>query len=441
MKFVKAAVAVSSMTLLAGMTTVAANAAAAGPKSIMGGKILCKNQYKGKKVRIFSPIRGEDVKLFESSYVAFEKCTGADLIWEGSEKFETEIKVRVNGGNAPDVANFPQPGLMANLAAQGKVKPLPKDMADSIGNDYIPGWKELATSTDGKSIIGLPLGANVKSFVWYSPKAFTAKGYAVPKSLEDLGKLSDKIVADGGTPWCAGIESGDATGWVVTDWLEDMMLRLNGPEVYDQWVSHKIAFNDPRVKTAMDAVGGYLKNPKYMGSENAVKAIATTKFQDGGLPILDGKCFMHRQASFYSGIWPKGTVLGPDGVDAFYLPQKAGGKKVMLGGGELNSAMNTKKETFDVIRYLASAEYASARAKAGNWFSPRKDFNTADMPDQYLAKFSKELSSSEVFRFDGSDLMPGAVGAGTFWKESTNWITGQSTDDTLKKIEDSWPKA
>lgn len=441
MKKIKALAALSTLAVLAGSSTLAEAATTKStPKSIMGGKIQCKNQYKGKKVRLFSPIRGEDVKPFEVAYAPFEKCTGADIIWEGTDQFETEIKVRVNGGNAPDIANFPQPGLMANLAASGKVKPLPKDMAATVANEFIGGWKELATSVDGKSIIGLPLGANVKSFVWYSPAKFKEKGYATPKTYEDMVKLSDKIVADGGTPWCAGIESGVATGWVVTDWVEDMMLRTAGPEVYDQWVAHKIPFNDPRVVAAMDAAGSFLKNPKYIGSENAVKAIASTKFQDGGLPILKGDCYMHRQASFYSGLWPEGTKLGTD-VAAFYLPPKAGGKKVMLGGGELNSAMNTKKETYDVIRYMASAEFATARAKGGNWFSPRKDFNTSVMPDQFLATFANELKSSDVFRFDGSDLMPGAVGAGTFWTESTKWILGASTEDTLKNIEASWPKA
>ena len=101
------------------------------------------------------------------------------------------------------------------------------------------------------------------------------------------------------------------------------MLRLNGPDVYDQWVKHKIPFNDPKVKAVADAVGAYVKNPDYIGGDNMVKAIATTKFQDGGLPILSGDCYMHRQASFYSTLWPDGTKIGPDGdIWFFYLPSQ-----------------------------------------------------------------------------------------------------------------------
>ena len=281
----------------------------------------------------------------------------------------------------------------------------------------------------------------MKSFVWYSPADFKAKGYTIPKTLEELKTLSDKIVADGGTPWCAGIESGVATGWPITDWFEDFMLRINGPEVYDQWVNHKIPFDDPKVKAVADAVASYLKNPKYIaGGEAGVKAIATTKFQEGGFPILEKKCYMHRQASFYSGIWAKGTTIGPDGaVDTFYLPNVAGGKKVMLGGGDLIGAGTDKPETFDTLLYTGSAEYANALVAVGRTdLSPRKDFDTSKVTDPVMKKFAEELKSSEVFRFDGADMMPAAVGSGSFWKEATAWIAGGSTEDMLKNIETSW---
>ncbi len=136
---------------------------------------------------------------------------------------------------------------------------------------------------------------------------FADGGYEIPQTLEELTALSDQIVADGGTPWCIGAESGVATGWVLTDWMEDFMLRINGEDVYDQWVNHEIPFNDPQVAEVADAVGAYVKNPDYLGGDTMVKAIATTKFQDGGLPILSGDCYMHRQANFYNGNWPEGT--------------------------------------------------------------------------------------------------------------------------------------
>ncbi len=273
---------------------------------------------------------------------------------------------------------------------------------------------------------------------------FEEGGYTVPETLDELKALSDQIVADGGTPWCAGIESGVATGWPITDWFEDFMLRINGPEVYDQWVAHEIPFNDPQVKAVADAVGSYLKNPDYIGSENAVKAIATTKFQDGGVPIATGDCYMHRQASFYSALFPEGSTVGPPDSDSdityFYLPvAKEGDPKVMLGAGDLLAAGTDKPETWDAILYATSAEYAVEMANKHAELSPRNDIDPSLITDPLLASFADLLASSDIFRFDGADMMPGAVGSGTFWTEATAWIVGGSTDDMLNNIEASWP--
>ena len=164
----------------------------------------------------------------------------------------------------------------------------------------------------------------MKSLVWYSPKMFADNGWEIPTTWAELKTLTDTIAKSGvvDKPWCAGFGSGDATGWPGTDWVEDVMLRLNGPEVYDQWVSHEIPFNDPKVVAALDEVGSFLKNPDYVnGGYGDVKSIASTTFQDGGLTILDGTCAMHRQATFYASQFPEGTTVAEDGdVYAFYLP-------------------------------------------------------------------------------------------------------------------------
>jgi alpha-glucoside transport system substrate-binding protein len=412
-------------------------APAKASKSLLGGKIQCKNQYKGKKVSIFSPNDDpKDVAAFELSWDPLQKCTGVDVKWEGSKQFEADVKIRLAGGNAPGIIDFPQPGGLATQARAGKLKELPADVKADVEKNFLGGWADYGT-VDGK-FYGAAFQSNFKSFVWYNPKAFAAKGYTIPKTLDELKTLSDKIVTDGGQPWCVGIESGAATGWVVTDWVEDMMLRYNSPKTYDDWVAHKIPFNDPKVKVAVDAAASIIKNEKYVGN---VKAIATTRFQDGGLPIETGKCYMHRQANFYKSFWAAGTVFGDAGtISAFYLPPaKAGDPKVMLGGGDLNAITNTKPETLDTVRYISSVDFANAAAKNAGKFSPRKDYDTSLLPDKFDQVFANIGKSADVFRFDASDLMPAAVGSDSFWKEGTAWITGNSTDEMLNAIEKSWP--
>ncbi len=413
-------------------------------KSILNGEIKCNQQYKGKEVHIFSPTRDTDtdhpIADYVGAYQPLVDCTGVKIVWEGTDQFETEINVRLAGGNAPDVIDFPQPGLLTSLANKGELTPLTAAVAKHTTSDFIGGWSDY--SSVGGKVYAIPARNSIKSLVWYSPKMFADKGYKIPTTLDELKALSDQIVKDGGTPWCIGAESGVATGWVLTDWIEDFMLRLEGEKVYDQWVNHTIAFNDPKVKEVVDAVGAYVKNADYLGGADLVKAIATTKFQDGGLPILSGKCYMHRQASFYSGIWPKGTKIGADGdVNVFYLPSKSASPKYMLGAGDLYAAGNAKPETMDVLLYTGSADYQLAEILKRGDLSPLKNIDTTKITDPFVKQLSDLQKSADVFRFDGSDLMPGAVGAGTFWTEVTAWVIGGSTDTFLNNVEKSWPKS
>jgi len=397
----------------------------------------------GKKVTIYASIRDKEEDLLKQSWKDFENCTGVKIEYEGSGEFETQIKVRVDGGRAPDIAFVPQPGVVEYFAKGGKLKPLGDKAKATATQNYSADWLKYAT-VDGK-LYGAPLGSNVKSFVWYSPKTFKDNGWQIPQSWDELITLSNTIAASGKMkPWCAGIESGVATGWPATDWIEDIMLRQEGKDVYDQWVTHAIPFNDPRVVAATDRAGTILKNPAYVnGGIGDVKSIATTSFQEGGLPIIDNKCAMHRQASFYANQWPKSTKVAEDGdVFAFYFPPIDPSKgKPVLGGGEFVVGFADRPEVQAVQAYLASTQHANTRAKLGNWVSANKGVDLANVANPIDKKSVQILQdTSAVFRFDGSDLMPAAVGSGTFWKEMTNWITGKDTKSTLDSIESSWPK-
>ncbi|MFK3983699.1 ABC transporter substrate-binding protein [Micromonospora sp. NPDC050397] len=396
----------------------------------------------GEKVSIYASIRDAEADVLQESWSQFEKCTGIEIDYEGSGEFEAQLQVRVDGGDAPDISFIPQPGLLTRFADAGKLKAASAETKTLAEKNFPPDW--LKYSTVKGTFYGAPLGSNVKSFVWYSPKTFKEKGWTVPTTWADLLALSEKIAATGEKPWCAGIESGDATGWPATDWIEDLMLRTVTPEVYDQWTTHGIAFNDPRVANALDEAGKILKNPKYVnGGYGDVKSIAATSFQEGGLPILQGKCALHRQASFYANNWPQGTRVAEDGdVYAFYFPAMDPTKgKPVLGGGEFVVAFADRPEVQKVQTYLASAEYANTRAKLGNNVSANKGLDVNNVPNP-IDKLSVQIlqDPNTVFRFDGSDLMPAAVGAGTFWKGMIEWINGKDTAATLSQIESTWPK-
>jgi len=423
----------------------------AGGTSPGEGKAECEGlteygDLSGTEVNVYTSIVAPEDASHKESYQLFTECTGAEVVYEGSKEFEAQLIVRVKSGNPPDIAYVPQPGLLNTLVTDTqKVVAAPDSVAANVDEFWGEDWKTYGTVED--TFYAAPLGANIKSFVWYSPSMFEENGWEIPETWDDMTALSDEIASAGDMkPWCAGIGSGDATGWVITDWMEDAVLRDLGPEVYDEWVAHEIPFNDPEIVAALDRVGGILKNEEYVnGGFGDVKSIATTEFTDGGLPILDGECAMHRQASFYAANWPEGTKVAEDGdVFAFYLPvtNEDFGRPV-LGGGEFVAAFNEDPQVQAFQTYLATDVWANEKAKAtpgGGWVSANKglDANNLSSPiDRLSAETFQDPEA--VFRFDGSDQMPGAVGSGSFWKEMTSWITGQSTQDSLDNIESSYP--
>ncbi|MEU4402599.1 ABC transporter substrate-binding protein [Micromonospora orduensis] len=437
--------------VIAGVLGLALSATACGTgddkKSDKAGSAECAAYEKyqgndGKKVSIYASIRDAEADLLERSWSQFTDCTGIEIAYEGSGEFEAQLPVRVDGGNAPDIAFVPQPGLVKRFADAGKLKQLGADTKALAEQNMPADW--LKYGTVNGTLYGVPLGANVKSFVWYSPKTFKEKGWEVPTSWDQLIALSDKIAASGMKPWCVGVESGDATGWPATDWIEDVILRTQGPEVYDQWTTHAIPFNDPKIVDAVDRAGSILKNEKYVnGGFGGVKSITTTAFQEAGLPVTTGKCAMHRQASFYANQFPEGTKVAEDGdAFAFYFPAIDAAKgKPVLGAGEFVVAYADRPEVQAVQTYLASAEYVNSRAKLGNWVTANNKLDIANVASP-IDKLSVQILQDKTgtFRFDGSDLMPAAVGAGTFWKGMVDWLNGKQTAPVLQGIESSWPK-
>ncbi len=396
--------------------------------------------YAGKTVTIFGVAADEQARLFQKEFDAFQERTGIKVVYEGNKDFETLILVRVEGNNAPDIAQFAQPGLLADFVRKGNVVDLNTFMTRAdLEKQFNPTFLDLAT-VDGK-MAGLWHNNDVKSLVWYPKKAFDAKGYKVPQTWDDLIKLSDQIVADGSAPWCIGIESAGATGWVGTDWVEDVMLRTTTPENYDKWTRGELKFNSPEVKAAFQKVGDIWFKDKYV--YGGTPTILTTAFGDAVKPLFENppKCWLHRQASFITNFFPKEAKVGED-ISYFYLPpiDPAQGKPV-LGSGSISAMFNDRPEVREVMKFLSTGESIKAEVQAGVAVAPHKDADPSWYPTDTARGFAEILQGATTFRFDGSDLMPSAVGAGSFWTGIVDWVGagGSNLDTVLQTIDASWP--
>jgi alpha-glucoside transport system substrate-binding protein len=288
--------------------------------------------------------------------------------------------------------------------------------------------------------MGIWYNAYLKSLVWYPKQAFEAKGYEVPTTWEELIALSDQIVADGGVPWCIGIESEDATGWVGTDWIEDILLRTAPPETYDAWVRHDLLFDSPEIRRAFEIMGQIWLNDAYVygGTAN----ILTEDFFDSPLHLFDDPpgCYLHRQATFALTFFPADARFGRD-YDFFYLPpiDPEFGKPV-LGAGTVLAMVNDRPEVREVMRYLTTAELTQALVKHGGFLTPHRETPIEWFPSTRDLRFFQILLGADTYRFDGSDLMPEQVGLGSFYRGITDWIKGADLDRVLKEIDNSWPQ-
>ncbi|THV43536.1 ABC transporter substrate-binding protein [Glycomyces buryatensis] len=393
-------------------------------------------EFEDEEVTIFGSILDQEADEMQAAWYNFGECTGIDVQYEGTGQFEADIKVRVDGGTAPDIALFPQPGLMANF--QDDLVPASEELSGLATEGWSEDWLNYGT-IDG-TFYAAPNSANAKSFIWYSPTFFADNGYAVPTTWDELITLSDEIAATGVTPWCAGFESGGATGWPGTDWIEDIVLR-EGTDLYDQWVNHEIPFNDPQIVAAIDKAGTVLLNEEYV--YNGPDTISSTAFQEGGLPILDGECAFYRMASFYGAFWPEDTTVAEDGdVFAFQFPETTAGDNTMLVGGEFVAAFSDSEATEATRQFLASELYHSTRLQTGPWSTAQQAVDPA-VATTPVNQFATEIlvDPAVTVRFDGSDLMPGEVGASSFWTGMVQWVDGaKDSQQVADDIEASWPQ-
>jgi alpha-glucoside transport system substrate-binding protein len=397
-------------------------------------------------VTISGVFTGEEQKAFEASFASFEEESGIDIQYTGNPDFATLISSQLSG-NPPDMGVFPQPGLLLDLAERGDVVPIDEFLdVPALEETLIPGFLDSVTAEDG-AVYGAPVKLSAKSFVFVPAKAWEEGGYPTEfASVQELMETAEQIEADGREPWCIGYQDGPNTGWVGTDWLEEMVLRVAGPEVYDQWTSHEIPFDDPQIVEALDAYRELIGED----AENVLggpDGIVNTPFGEAGNPAFEDPpgCMMHRQGNFITGFFPKDVAANLDQeVSIFAFPGYEGGfdGQPMLGGGDTVALFNgDDQEAKDVMEFLTSDEFGAEWAGIGGYLSPHTTFDTALYPDETTRRVAEVVASSDVFRFDGSDLMPGEVGAGSFWEESVKWAQGEvMSEEMLANVEATWPE-
>ncbi len=394
-------------------------------KATTGGKI-------GGTVSVLAVWGGSELEVFNKMIKPFEERTGIKVQYEGTRDVEAVLTTRVKAGNPPDIAGLPGPGQMAEFAKEGKLVDLSKvlDMKQ-MKKDYAQSWIDLGT-VNGK-LVGLFIKAAIKGPIWYNPKALKAEGIAIPQTWDEMMTISKKLVAEGKTPWAIGLESGAASGWPGTDWLEDIMLRTAGPKKYMDWYKGKLSWTSPEIKKAWKMWGEIVANDKmvYGGRQY----VLSTNFGQAFAPLFYNppKAYFHHQATFIQSFIQKQfpnlkpvtdfNFFGFPSIDPKY-------KNAVEAAGDLFGMFNDTPQARAFMRYLASAEAQEYWVKAKAGLSPNRSVPLSAYPDPLLKNAGSILKNADIVVFDASDMMPSSMNQ-AFWAAVMKYVQNPDKLDSI----------
>jgi alpha-glucoside transport system substrate-binding protein len=396
-------------------------------------------------VTIEGPLVGNDAKLLRESWAGWEKANKITITYTGRSNFEELVGTEAGQGNAPDLAIFSQPEFILDLATRGYLQPLPTSVSSNVTNNFSAAWAAYTTASG--TDYAAPLLASVNGWVFYSPHEFATLGVSIPSTWSQLLAVTKTIQAKTGEPpWCEGFSDGSASGSAGVDWIADLVLRFDGPTVYDGWIDHQIPFTDPRIEGMFDELGLILKNPSYVnGGLGDVSSIDTSTTAEVAAALEGGKCAMTHQPSSFASVLTNAqggvpNVSAQGDYWAFPLPPPTTPEIPITGGGDFVAAFSRSTDTIKVQDFLSSLQWAKDRVSLGGAISPDLAVPASAATSPLLQAATQLLHNpSTTFRFGASDLMPSVVGEGSFLKGMVDWANGKPVAAILARINSSWP--
>jgi alpha-glucoside transport system substrate-binding protein len=385
------------------------------------------------QLEVFGPYLDGEADLFADVAGAFEAESGVEVRYTGSAAFSPDLARRMAAGDLPDVILLPQPGVLDELAASGRVVPLSADLGARVLATVGPGWEEAITRNG--AVVAVPYRVVVTSLVWYRPDEFEKRGYQVPGTLRELDELTARMRSDGITPWCAGMNDFDSTGWWGTDWVEDLVLRRSGVEAYLAWSRLEEPFDGEQVGPAIEAL------ERVIGTEGNVlggrRAVNSTLVTEAIRPMLavEPRCLMLKQASFQIGWLPPGAAFGDGTLDVFPLPAVEPGPAPIVIGGEVAVMTSGDPRAESFVEFLLDAGAERPRGQVGGSLAPRVGQDPFDYESAFDRRLVEILRQATVVVFDASDLMPGEVGSGAFWRGMTDLVGGRPASQVAADIQ------
>jgi alpha-glucoside transport system substrate-binding protein len=386
-------------------------------------------------VTILADWTGPEGQSFNAVLDGFKsKNPNVTVKYRPSTNLTQDLSTAVQGGNPPQLAAIPAPGIMRDYFDQGALKPL-EFARSTVSQNYTKDWVDTGV-INGKLYGVFFKGAN-KSTVWYSKKAFSDAGVEPPTTWDDFTKAVDTIKASGLPPFAVG----GSEGWTLTDLFENIYARTAGVDKYLQLSRHEIKWTDPSVKDALQRMSEILQSDDLVGGTSGALQLG---FADSVTRVLVNppKAAMITEGDFVPGV-AKGQTNAKEGTDFdfFDFPSITTSEKVVVSGGNVVIMFKDSPAARALVQYLATPEAGEIWAKRGGFSSPNKNVGEDVYTSKIAGRAATELSDRRL-AYDMSDLMPGAFGSGDEWTILQAFLKNpDDVDGTATKLEAAAAKA
>lgn len=363
----------------------------------------------GQSVQVIAVWTDTEQEYFNEVLAHFEERTGADVTYTpAGGDIGTVVGTRIEGGNPPDIAILPQPGLLTEFAQRGALQPIDEIAGDAVDENYADVWRELG-SVDG-TLYGVWFKAANKSLVWYNADLFEQAGLEPSETWDEWMEAADTLYAFGVPPFSVG----GGSAWTLTDWFENIYLRSAGPELYDQLLNHEIPWTHESVVEALEYMAQVFEDPDRLagGVQGTLEANHPTGVTR---PFLNPpQAGMAYGADFSAGAITNETDAELGETARFFpFPSIDGSGPAVVGGGDVAVLFTENEAAQALMRYLASPTAAEVRAPRGGFTTPNQGVDPSVYPSETVRESAAALQGAETFRFDMSDLQPSAFGGTT----------------------------
>jgi alpha-glucoside transport system substrate-binding protein len=395
--------------------------------------------FNGKTIEVIAYWSGGEQEAFTQVLDLFEQQTGADVRYvAGGDDLSTLLQTRIKGGNPPNVAISPHPGVVEQLARSGALKPLDPAVVSLVKRNYEQAWQDLGT-VDGKPY-SVYFKANNKSTFWYNDRVLSSNGLKAPATWDEFLAVCTSLSNLGISP----VSVGGADGWVLTDWFENVYLRMNGQSLYEALSEHRIPWTHPSVRRAFEKLREFFRQDMFIAGGRG-GALYTT-YEDSVMDVFGPRA---RAAMVYEGDFVAGAIKSKTtarlGIDAkfFYFPIAPVNESAStVVGGDAAIALKDDAATVEFMKFMASPQAGAEWAELGGFLSPNKLMSLDSYPDEVTRGMAEPLvRPGNGIRFDMSDRYPGQFGAtkgAGAWKAMQDFLANpDDIDAVMQQLEDA----